>query len=85
MQKQNDTRSWLALAALCIGGVFMSLLDVTIVNVALPTIQKDLHDSFSDAQWIISGYTLAYASILLFASKIGGDLFGRKKFLCLNY
>ncbi|MCC7667778.1 MFS transporter [Liquorilactobacillus satsumensis] len=82
MQKQNDTRSWLALAALCIG-VFMSLLDVTIVNVALPTIQKDLHDSFSDAQWIISGYTLAYASILLFASKIG-DLFGRKKIFMLE-
>lgn len=80
MQKQNDTRSWLALAALCIGGVFMSLLDVTIVNVALPTIQKDLHDSFSDAQWIISGYTLAYASIYCLPQKLGGICLAAKNF-----
>ena len=81
MQKTNkidhESRNWIALTALCIG-VFMSLLDVTIVNVALPTIQKDLSESFSNLQWIINAYTISYAVFLLLASKLA-DLFGRKK------
>ncbi|WP_281166385.1 MFS transporter, partial [Liquorilactobacillus sicerae] len=73
----HESRNWIALTALCIG-VFMSLLDVTIVNVALPTIQKDLSESFSNLQWIINAYTISYAVFLLLASKLA-DLFGRKK------
>lgn len=73
----GGARRWLSLATLCVA-VFMSLLDVTIVNVALPTIQKSFNESFSDVQWIINAYTLAYAVVLLVASKLG-DIFGRKR------
>lgn len=75
-------KRWLALAALCIA-VFMSLLDSTIVNVALPTIQMELKESYTELQWIINAYTLAFAMCLLLASKFG-DLFGRKKIFLIT-
>ncbi|MGV0168356.1 MFS transporter [Furfurilactobacillus sp. WILCCON 0119] len=70
-------RHWLALVAVCLG-VFMALLDVTVVNVALPTIQRDFNESFNNLQWIINAYTMVYAVSLLLISKLG-DLFGRKR------
>ncbi len=72
-----DKRKWFALAATCFG-LFMALLDVTIVNVALPTIQRDLHATFADLQWVISAYTLALAVFLVTAGRLG-DIFGRKR------
>lgn len=69
-------KSWWILVAVCLG-VFMSLLDVTIVTVALPAIQTDFNASFTNLQWIINAYTLVYAFMLLLISKLG-DLFGRK-------
>ena len=60
----HEERKWLTLAVVCIA-VFMLLLDVTVVNVALPDIQKDLGSSFSDIQWVIDAYALTLASFLL--------------------
>lgn len=69
-------RKWWALAAVCFG-LFMALLDVTIVNVAMPVIQKDLHTDFSSLEWVISAYTLVFAVVLVTVSRLG-DIFGRK-------
>jgi EmrB/QacA subfamily drug resistance transporter len=70
-------RKWWALAACCFG-LFMTLLDVTVVNVALPVVQEDLNASFADLQWIIDSYTIALAVFLVTAGRLG-DVFGRKK------
>ncbi len=69
-------RAWLALAVL-MAGMFMSLLDTTIVNVALPTIQESLKASEATLAWIISGYALAFGLVLIPAGRIG-DRFGHK-------
>src|SRR5215472_14179458 len=59
-------------------GLFMVLLDASIVNVALPTIQADLHANLSDLQWVIDAYTLPLAALMLTAGTLG-DRFGRKR------
>ncbi len=69
-------QAWLALAVL-LAGMFMSLLDTTIVNVALPTIQESLDASESTLAWIISGYALAFGLVLIPAGRVG-DRFGHK-------
>ncbi|MBF6591781.1 MAG: MFS transporter, partial [Ktedonobacterales bacterium] len=63
-------RRWWALVATSIG-LFMALLDVTIVNVALPTIGDNLHASFADLQWVINAYALALAVLLVTAGRLG--------------
>ncbi len=68
---------WWTLVAVCTG-VFMLLLDITIVNVALPDIQSQLHASLSDLQWVIDAYALSLASLLLTAGSLA-DLFGRRR------
>jgi EmrB/QacA subfamily drug resistance transporter len=74
-------RRWLA-AIVMIVGALMDMIDVTIVNVALPTIRGDLHASATQLEWVVSAYMLAFASALIIAGNLG-DLFGRKKvFLC---
>jgi EmrB/QacA subfamily drug resistance transporter len=67
---------WWTLAAICTG-VFMLLLDVTIVNVALPDIEHAFHASLSDLQWVVSAYALALAAFLLTAGSLA-DLYGRR-------
>jgi EmrB/QacA subfamily drug resistance transporter len=69
-------KKWWTLVAVCLG-TFMLLLDVTIVNVALPDIQQSLHSSFSDLQWVVDAYALSLASLLLTAGSLA-DLFGRR-------
>jgi EmrB/QacA subfamily drug resistance transporter len=69
-------RKWWTLAAVCTG-VFMLLLDITIVNVALPDIERGFHASLSDLQWVIDAYALALAAFLLTAGSLA-DLFGRR-------
>jgi EmrB/QacA subfamily drug resistance transporter len=71
----KDTR-WLALYVLC-AGMLMIVLDVTIVNVALPTIQQDLDFSQSSLAWVVNAYLIAFGGLLLLAGRIG-DLIGRK-------
>ena len=58
-------------------GTFMLLLDITIVNVALPDIQRALHSSFSDLQWIVDAYALTLAAFLLTAGSLA-DMYGRR-------
>ncbi len=67
---------WWTLVAVCLG-TFMLLLDVTIVNVALPDIQSSLHSSFSGLQWVVDAYALTLAALLLTAGSLA-DLYGRK-------
>ena len=69
-------RKWWTLLAVCTG-VFMLLLDITIVNVALPYIQQAFHASLSDLQWVIDAYALTLAAFLLTAGSVG-DLVGRR-------
>ena len=73
----DDPRKWWALAATSFG-LFMALLDITIVNVALPTIGNDLKASFADLQWIINAYALSLAVLYVTAGRLG-DIFGRKR------
>ena len=68
---------WWTLLVVCLA-IFMLLLDVTIVNVALPSIQKDLGSSFEDLQWVVDAYALALAAILLASGSLG-DLLGRRR------
>jgi EmrB/QacA subfamily drug resistance transporter len=70
-------RKWWTLIAVCIA-TFMLLLDITIVNVALPAIQRSLDASFSDLQWVVDAYALALATCVLTAGSLA-DLFGRKR------
>src|ERR1700704_2747117 len=69
-------RKWWTLIVVCVG-TFMLLLDITIVNVALPKIAADLKASFSDIQWVIDAYALTLASLLLTAGSLA-DLLGRR-------
>jgi len=68
---------WLAAIAMIVGAL-MDMIDVTIVNVALPTIRRDLHASATQLEWVVSGYMLAFAAALIIAGNLG-DLFGRKR------
>ena len=70
-------RKWLPLLTVCLG-TFMLLIDVTIVNVALPSMVKDLHASFSSLQWVIDAYALTLAAFVLGAGSIA-DLVGRRR------
>ena len=72
----SDKRAWGTLAVLLVG-MFMSLLDTTIVNVALPTIRASINADESTLAWIISGYALAFGLVLIPAGRIG-DRFGHK-------
>ena len=73
---------WLAAIVLIVGAL-MDMIDVTIVNVALPTIRSDLHASATQLEWVISGYMLAFAATLIVAGNFG-DLFGRKRVFLLG-
>jgi EmrB/QacA subfamily drug resistance transporter len=73
---------WWTLVAVCTG-VFMLLLDITIVNVALSDIQTELDASLSDLQWVIDAYALSLASLLLTAGSLA-DLFGRKRVFAIG-
>jgi EmrB/QacA subfamily drug resistance transporter len=70
-------RKWWTLIAVCVA-IFMLLLDITIVNVALPPIQRSLHASFSDLQWVVDAYALTLATFVLTAGSLA-DRFGRKR------
>jgi EmrB/QacA subfamily drug resistance transporter len=73
---------WLAATVLIIGAL-MDMIDVTIVNVALPTIRRDLHASATQLEWVVSGYMLAFAAALIVAGSMG-DKFGRKRLFLLG-
>ncbi len=70
-------RKWWTLIAVSVA-IFMLLLDITVVNVALPDIQRSLHSSFSDLQWVVNAYALTLAAFLLTSGSVA-DLIGRKR------
>ncbi len=70
-------RKWRVLIVVCVA-VFMLLLDITVVNVALPNIQRELHTSFTDLQWVVDAYALTLAATMLNAGSLG-DMLGRKR------
>src|SRR5579859_3931442 len=72
-----DSRRWLALAVVCLAQL-MIVLDVTIVNVALPSIQRDLHFSQGNLTWVVNGFLVTFGSLLLLAGRLG-DLIGRRR------
>ncbi len=73
----HGRRRWIALIVVCFA-MLMNILDQTIVNVALPTIQRDLHFSQASLAWVIDAYLITFAGSLLLAGRLG-DLIGRKK------
>src|ERR1700737_4070878 len=73
----QDRRRWFALIVVCLAQL-MNTLDVTIVNVALPAIQNDLHFSQANLTWCVDAYLITFGSFLLLAGRLG-DLVGRKR------
>jgi EmrB/QacA subfamily drug resistance transporter len=73
----EDNRRWWTLAAMCFA-LFMLMLDNTVVNVALPSIQRSVHASLSGLQWTVNAYTLSLAVLLVTGGRLG-DIFGRRR------
>jgi EmrB/QacA subfamily drug resistance transporter len=73
----DDNRRWWTLGAMCFA-LFMVMLDNTVVNVALPSIQKDLGSSISGLEWTVNAYTLSFAVLLVTGGRLG-DIFGRRR------
>ncbi|WP_406493552.1 MFS transporter [Streptomyces sp. NBC_01604] len=78
----GDRRRWFALA-IVMTAAFMDLVDVTIVNIAIPSIQQDAGASFSQIQWITAGYALAFAAGLITGGRLG-DIHGRKRLFLIG-
>jgi EmrB/QacA subfamily drug resistance transporter len=77
LQMNDENRRWWALGAMCFA-LFMIMLDNTVVNVALPSIQRSLHASTASLEWTVNAYTLSFAVLLVTGGRLG-DLFGRRK------
>ncbi|MFI9587875.1 MFS transporter [Streptomyces sp. NPDC052236] len=78
----SDRRRWIALA-IVMTAAFMDLVDVTIVNIAIPSIERDLGASFGAIQWITAGYALAFAAGLITGGRLG-DIYGRKRLFLIG-
>ena len=81
-QVRNERDRWIALIVLC-AGFLMIILDQTIVNVALPSIQDDLGFSQSSLAWVVNAYLIAFGGLLLLAGRLG-DLIGRKRIFLIG-
>ena len=82
MSKSNKTAhrhapDWVILTIACLAQ-FMVVLDVSIVNVALPSMQRDLHFSASSSEWVVNAYVLTFAGFLLLGGR-AADIFGRRR------
>src|SRR5579862_757554 len=71
-----ENRKWWTLGAVAFG-LFMIMLDNTIVNVALPTLQRSLHLGIAELEWVVAGYALTFGALMLTGGKLA-DLFGRR-------
>ncbi|HET8976144.1 MAG TPA: MFS transporter [Solirubrobacterales bacterium] len=78
----DDNRKWWTLGAMCFA-LFMVMLDNTVVNVALPSIQRDLDADIGDLEWIVNGYTLTFAVLIATGGRLG-DIFGRRSMFLLG-
>ena len=81
-EERNDSRRWKALAVLCTA-FFMVILDVAVVNVALPPIQNDLGFAPANLQWVVSAYALTFGGLLLLGGR-AADLLGRRRMLVIG-
>jgi EmrB/QacA subfamily drug resistance transporter len=72
----DENKKWWTLAAVAVG-LFMIMLDNTVVNVALPSMQRSLHLKLADLEWVVAGYALTFAAFMLTGGKLA-DLFGRR-------
>src|SRR4029077_12694101 len=77
-----DPRRWQALALVCVA-FFMTVLDVSIVNVALPSIGRSLHFSATGLQWVITAYAITFGGFLLLGGRTG-DILGRKRMFLIS-
>src|SRR6202521_3905115 len=73
----SDRRRWIALVVVWLAQL-MTVLDTTIVNVALPALQRDLHFTQGNLTWVVNAFLITFGSFLLLAGRLG-DLFGRKR------
>src|SRR5437867_9626329 len=80
--KTTERQRWIALVVLCVG-MLMIVLDATIVNVALPSIQGDLGFSQSSLAWVVNAYLIAFGGLLLLSGRLG-DLVGRRNIFQLG-
>jgi EmrB/QacA subfamily drug resistance transporter len=78
----EETRKWFTLAAVSFG-LFMIMLDNTVVNVALPSIQRDLGADLSELEWIVAGYALTFAALMLIGGKVA-DAYGRRRIFVIG-
>jgi EmrB/QacA subfamily drug resistance transporter len=82
VSRPPDRRRWLALTVVVVAG-FMDLLDGTIVNVAIPSILRDLKAEYASVEWIVAGYALAFAALLITGGRLG-DTYGRKRLFLIG-
>jgi EmrB/QacA subfamily drug resistance transporter len=80
--RAEENRKWLTLFAVSFG-LFMIMLDNTVVNVALPTMQRDLHVTVSQLEWVVIAYALTFAALLITGGKLG-DLYGRRRLFVIG-
>src|ERR1700751_1990557 len=78
----EENKKWWTLVAVAFG-LFMIMLDNTIVNVALPSIQRSLHMSISSLEWVVTAYALTFAALLITGGKLG-DYYGRRRMFMLG-
>src|SRR5213079_1224947 len=81
-EAESDRSRWIALVVLCVG-MLMIILDQTIVNVALPSIQSDLGFTQSSLAWVVNAYLIAFGGLLLLAGRLG-DLIGRRRIFMIG-
>ena len=82
MTTERANHKWWTLFAMCFA-LFMIMLDNTIVNVALPSIQRDLHMTISSLEWVVTAYALTFAALLITGGKLG-DYYGRRRMFILG-
>jgi EmrB/QacA subfamily drug resistance transporter len=78
----EENRKWWTLLAVCFG-LFMIMLDNTVVNVALPSIQRDLHITLSQLEWVVTAYALTFAALMITGGKLA-DLYGRRRLFLIG-
>src|SRR5690242_5107045 len=82
MTSQTYSRRWIAAVVMMVAAM-VDLIDGTIVNIALPTIRRDLHAGAAQVEWVVSAYMLAFAAVLITAGSLG-DLLGRRRLFVLG-
>src|SRR5262245_18770624 len=80
--REVDRRRWLALSVVLVAA-FMDLLDVTIVKVAVPSILRDLDAGYAEVEWVVTGYVLGFAAMLITDGRLG-DLYGRRRMFLIG-